>query len=965
ERSAAAAKQNANLISLRAQAEIAGHISLAESSAPHALRILNIALGELSREVTSPAVHLLFATEFVREVCSSQGELYLDLTANIKGLLSESSAEDKDLVRGICAYWSSIISGAPAQTHSPAIPHVIQWVPFMSTDHLLSCLDISLTSFDKGSQETSEMMPLLESVLYALMKLPPNSVYEALGARMKALVLLSVQASRPSALISEAVRFVMESILPVGVDPTVSAGEETDAEKIASKALSHWRGSLPEDVTLDLLEGIMGKGEWSQSSTVTATALMYRSSGARLKFAEWLASDCECLIKEALPVVSAFLDAASAADEALHPSLETGAKSVATHFSSFAKDVFNAATLGRRRALASNCMVSLIRLFPDQAKDFRRALTVVIESATPAAVLEHEGLVFLERLATEYPRWAVSEGPFDAAVELALKWVVRRFAEDKTDKPALLKSLGILGGLLPHATEIKPYLAEPVLTAAVQNRLDRAEPMQFASQLARNVTLKPPNTNRLIQSIVQHPQFQLHVRQTTLPATREALVALLEALFKAHPNVTCQPNSIAALVSLYTGTQSLADRRMLSVFQLFERHRRVSASSLLSRWSAKAGSISSSAFEAVTSLDPTKMERTFLKFPQSRSIAVDQVREYRDCDEELYDPVFVMLLLAACVNEGSIKNGISWVELFRTNVLSVVVAGVSSREGDIRRMAVSVLGLAWRALQNVTFHERDQTIFVLNRLRHFIPPPEPGKPQASPPRLPTCTSLLFAHTLHCIFYPATFVYPVAMRFLLQRPTFNPNDVPLIFEMLFKGSEDWKQHRTWMVAYLRDSMRGSRDWAVLRKRHAWDLLAAIFQESPHDPALRLAILEVFLRFTANPDAVISLVLRSSLLNWMENQASNILDGEDLAWAMIIENVLTMSDHEKLDANTAGGWRTSVSHNLEALMNRKGSIKLLAVISRCLLRLASTQPTYTPDLSHDLEAAVAWLQSVEPE
>lgn len=153
------------------------------------------------------------------------------------------------------------------------------------------------------------------------------------------------------------------------------------------------------------------------------------------------------------------------------------------------------------------------------------------------------------------------------------------------------------------------------------------------------------------------------------------------------------------MVSLYTGTQSLADRRLLSVFQLFERHRRVSVSSLLSRWSAKAGSVSSSAFESVTSLDPTKMERTFLNFPQSRSIAVDQVREYRDCDEESYDPVFVLLLLAACVNEGSIKTGISWVELFRTNVLSVVVAGMSSREGDMRRMATSVLGLVWRALQ--------------------------------------------------------------------------------------------------------------------------------------------------------------------------------------------------------------------------------------------------------------------------
>lgn len=77
EQSAAAAKRNANLISLRVQTEISRQVSLEECSAPHALRMLNIALGELAREVASPAVHQLFATEFVREICSSQGDLYL------------------------------------------------------------------------------------------------------------------------------------------------------------------------------------------------------------------------------------------------------------------------------------------------------------------------------------------------------------------------------------------------------------------------------------------------------------------------------------------------------------------------------------------------------------------------------------------------------------------------------------------------------------------------------------------------------------------------------------------------------------------------------------------------------------------------------------------------------------------------------------------------------------------------
>lgn len=48
-----------------------------------------------------------------------------------------------------------------------------------------------------------------------------------------------------------------------------------------------------------------------------------------------------------------------------------------------------------------------------------------------------------------------------------------------------------------------------------------------------------------------------------------------------------------------------------------------------------------------------------------------------------------------------------------------------------------------------------------------------------------------------------------------------------------------------------------------------------------------------------------------------------------------------------------------------MCRTGSMKLLAVVSRCLLRLASTQPPDAPDLSHHLDATVVWLQTMEPE
>lgn len=141
EASSAAAKRNTNLISIRIEAEVAKGLSIDDSTAPNALRMLNVALGELPPPMARPAVHQLFSSAFVREICSSEGNQNLgkpilvsfilfflanhtqinsnrlELAANVRGLLSETDVEDKELVQTICAYWSSIVSGAPAQMH--------------------------------------------------------------------------------------------------------------------------------------------------------------------------------------------------------------------------------------------------------------------------------------------------------------------------------------------------------------------------------------------------------------------------------------------------------------------------------------------------------------------------------------------------------------------------------------------------------------------------------------------------------------------------------------------------------------------------------------------------------------------------------------------------------------------------------------------------------------------------------
>lgn len=87
------------------------------------------------------------------------------------------------------------------------------------------------------------------------------------------------------------------------------------------------------------------------------------------------------------------------------------------------------------------------------------------------------------------------------------------------------------------------------------------------------------------------------------------------------------------------------------------------------------------------------------------------------------------------------------------------------------------------------------------------------------------------------------MYPIIMRFLLQRPEVDTTDVPMLFASLYSVTDEWRQERTWIVRFIRDGIAGSEDWRILERRHVWDLLTTLFQTSSNDKPLRNGILEV--------------------------------------------------------------------------------------------------------------------------
>lgn len=144
----------------------------------------------------------------------------------------------------------------------------------------------------------------------------------------------------------------------------------------------------------------------------------------------------------------------------------------------------------------------------------------------------------------------------------------------------------------------------------------------------------------------------------------------------------------------------MSDRTILSIFHLFEIHKKLSCASLLSTWSSSGDTGSTDALGAVLSLDAGKVFHTCLNFPRGLKFNLDhEYHEKSEFREELYDPLFLVLIFARVVSGNAPASALTWVQFFRTNILCVVIRSLSSKDDAFRELAVWNLSGLWRLLE--------------------------------------------------------------------------------------------------------------------------------------------------------------------------------------------------------------------------------------------------------------------------
>ncbi|TFK65850.1 hypothetical protein BDN72DRAFT_178326, partial [Pluteus cervinus] len=945
-----------------------GLLQLATSILRHASKVLSATDWQALKEhvfVRPGPVKDLFFSNCTSAIVT-EGLRYL-----AQASLNPKDDGDRQTASDIAQHW--LVQVRDHQDTQPFPPVLVStiWPHYLNSSDLFGLFDLLTSStHDLDSQH---IIALLESVLDGIklsISLEPASE-SLLSTKLSQLLSLGTLLPQ-SAVLEQVTALAVDVSLPLGCKGTLTETESSGTlDSVIKRAETRFARRQSDDqvssLPLDMARQALEQPFWSKSTITVLTGLIYRRSLPEDVFLGWLNTE-SCAgrsVDEFVEVFHAFLDVESQTEGLEEAVLKACVLHTPRLLETLTSQGSSSSDLVRTRCV--ECLGLLAGADEGVAKKvFSKTLGYVKKLPVDWLCLEIVELVNLCYVAKSKSKSKLGlEALCVAVVEHGFQWGVRVLSNEG-DEGSMRPIFEGLERLLSHKLELKAHLVENFLGVAVSH-MNHISALRVVNAALKLANLKPVAVNRYLQAVVQHQQFfkLCNTPIGTGPQPRDAIVNLLHTLFFLHPSNTCQISHVQPLVQVYRGTLSTSDRKLLSIFQLFELERKLSAVSLLSRWSGSTNGLSSNSLEALQSLDPILVLRTCLHFPRRRRIleAPPEEREQVDFHEaQLYDPVFLILLFAHMLVDNPAQSHFAWVELFRTNVVALIIRTLSADDPQLREVALCQLAALWKNLEVSDVQEQPQIHYVLTILKDtlLMSPNEPSK------RLPSYSTLILLHVLRGIFYPSNFTYPLTSRFLLQRPELDTSDVPMLYGMLYSNSDDWKKERGWIIRFLSDGMVNSDDWKVFKRRHTWDLLASMFQSSEGDQALRSGVFEVLANLTCNQHATTSLVLKSALLSWIEIQILRLQPNETLEWLKIIENIVVIVDATKIETATAGEWRAIICRCIASLLTdiiEAHIPRILPLAASLLLRIGDLPSEGTSYLTEPLLGAVKSLKRME--
>jgi len=359
---------------------------------------------------------------------------------------------------------------------------------------------------------------------------------------------------------------------------------------------------------------------------------------------------------------------------------------------------------------------------------------------------------------------------------------------------------------------------------------------------------------------------------------KDIVIELIEFLIKCDPQKCCKPSYLSQIMAAYNATLSPTDKRIYNILKIFETDAGVSVADASILWSYSSLDIRERnqernhlnngimVVEIMNLIDSNWMNYTVQWYGMNDSLSAESEDVSKDHLKSkrlspLYDQDFFLPLFAQLLNIAGTKFDIHrFIEL---NCLGLVVMALSSVNEDRRKIAYFLIDQLYGILGSSNLREKKQLLLLCDSFKNSI------VDRDSPQRIPNIISLFVAQSLLIFTKPDHYMYPLINRFLLQRPWIDLEDIPLLYNLLYSSSDNYKQERTWILRLLSCGFQDKIDFKSYRRRHVSNLLNSLFHSNLSDISIRKYIIEIYIKLCTNSSIVVDLIIQNGLLSWIQS------------------------------------------------------------------------------------------------
>lgn len=204
-----------------------------------------------------------------------------------------------------------------------------------------------------------------------------------------------------------------------------------------------------------------------------------------------------------------------------------------------------------------------------------------------------------------------------------------------------------------------------------------------------------------------------------------------------------------------------------------------------------------------------------------------------------------------------------------------LISLLASEHASIRKEAlVNILKMASKVQQS-EYEEKEQIWLLLSELAETAKVAAASQPVNAVAPLPSTIIAFACHAVNVLRDPTHSLYPKVNSFLTRGPFWSVDRVPLADEVLSEEpavGDSYYAQLNWLLAYLLDGLRTSKDLELFHKKRAkgplFERLLAVAGNPYMRTPLRMQVLRLLYRATKIEGGSTTLVTRLGVVSWLE-------------------------------------------------------------------------------------------------